>query len=64
MTRREKTIVSLLLETEKLKEKKEKELLKFIHRISKDFDGMSPYAWEDHHGGKKFKLKIKKLYNK
>jgi hypothetical protein len=64
MTRREKTIVSLLLETKEFKEKKEKELLKFIHTVNGDFDNMSPYAWEDHHGGKKFKLKVKKLYNK
>jgi len=64
MTKREKIIVSLLLETENHKETKEKDLLKFIHTVNEDFDNMSPYAWENHHCDKKFKIRVKKLYNK
>ena len=64
MTKREKTIISLLLETENHKETKEKELLKFIHTVNKSFENVSPYDWEHRNGGKKFKIKVKKLYNK
>jgi hypothetical protein len=64
MTKREKTIVSLLLDTEHHKETKEKELLKFIHTVNTNFDNVSPHDWEHRHGGKKFKIKVKKLYNK
>ena len=64
MTKREKIMASSLAETNLHKDSSQKEVLKFIHTVNKDFENMSPYAWEEHYGGKKFKVKIKKLYNK
>jgi hypothetical protein len=64
MTKKEKIIASIIQDTNLHKAKKQKEILKFIYTINKDFDNMSPFAWEEHHGGKKFKIKVKKLYNK
>jgi len=64
MTKKEKILISLLCESEKLKDADSKYLLKFIHTTNEDFDKMSPFSWSEHHGEKKTKLKIKKLYNK
>ena len=63
MTKKEKILIGLLSECEKLKNQDQKNLLKFIHTINESFDGISPFSWSEHHGGKKTKLKLKKLYN-
>jgi hypothetical protein len=63
MTKKEKILVGLLAECEKWKDQDQKELLKFIHTINTSFDEMSPFSWSEHHGGKKTKIKLKKLYN-
>jgi hypothetical protein len=63
MTKKEKILIGLLSECEKLKNEDQKDLLKFIHTINESFDDMSPFSWSEHHGGKKTKLKLKKLYN-
>lgn len=63
MTKKEKILVGLLIECKKLKDQDQKELLKFIHTINDSFDGMSPFSWSEHYGGKKTKIKLKKLYN-
>jgi predicted ATP-grasp superfamily ATP-dependent carboligase len=62
MTKKEKILIGLLSECEKLKNQDQKDLLKFIHTINESFDGISPFSWSEHHGGKKTKLKLKKLY--
>jgi hypothetical protein len=64
MTKKEKILVSYLQETKEYANEDVKEIMKFIHTVNNSFEGMSPYSWEEHHGGKKFKQKIKKLYNK
>ena len=61
MTKKEKILIALLIESEKYKNEELKSLLKYIHTINEDFDGMSPFSWSEHHGSKKTKLKIKKL---
>jgi hypothetical protein len=63
MTKKEKILIGLLSECGKLKNQNQKDLLKFIHTINESFENMSPFSWSEHHGGKKTKLKLKKLYN-
>jgi hypothetical protein len=63
MTKKEKILIGLIGECEKMKNQDQKDLLKFIHTINESFDGISPFSWSEHHGGKKTKLKLKKLYN-
>jgi hypothetical protein len=64
MTKKEKILIALFTESEKFKNEDHKFLLKYIHTTNEEFDEMSPFSWSEHHGGKKTKLKIKKLYNK
>jgi hypothetical protein len=65
MTKKEKIIVGLLQEAcAEFKQKDQKDLIKFIYTINRDFESMSPFSWSEHYGGRRFKSKIKSLYSK
>jgi len=64
MTKKEKIIIGLLQEANSsLHQKDQKDLIKFIYTINPSFDSMSPFSWSEHYGEKRFKNKIKNLYN-
>ena len=41
-------------------DKTDKEIAHYLHTVNPLFDGISPFDWEIKHGGKKFKVKVKK----
>jgi hypothetical protein len=64
MTKKEKIIIRLLQEARaQFQKKDQKDLIKFIYTVNPDFDSMSPFSWSEHYGEKRFKNKIKNLYN-
>jgi hypothetical protein len=63
MTKKEKVLISHFKEQSKFKDADCKELLKFIHTVNPLFENISPFSWSEHHGDKKTKNKLKKLYS-
>jgi hypothetical protein len=62
MTKKEKVLVSYFKQSSRFNQEDEKNLLKFIHTVNANFDGVSPFSWYEKHSDKKIKNKIKQLY--
>lgn len=64
MTRKEKKLISLLREFKEFESTKDKDLVKSIYTTSPNFDNLSPFSWQEHHGEKKMKQKLLKTFTK
>jgi homospermidine synthase len=63
MTKKEKVLISYLKQQGEFKDSESKDLLKFIHTVNPLFENISIFSWSEHHGDKKTKNKLKKLYS-
>lgn len=64
MTRKEKKLVTLFREFKEFDNFKEKDLIKTLHTTSAQFENMSPFSWQEHHGERKMKQKLLKAFTK